>query len=215
MGKNTPKQYLEVDGKPIIRYAVERFINTGLIDAYIFVVAQEWRSYLDSLLEDMRIKVPVHYAEPGETRQFSIYHALQVAMSHYHPEDTVIIHDAARPSVSERLIADCIQGCETHDAVLPVLPMKDTVYQSVDGMHISTLLPRHTLFAGQAPEAFKLGKYMRAHESCSHEELALVNGSTELAYKAGMSVKLIPGDEMNFKITTPEDLIRFKMLVER
>ena len=93
--------------------------------------------------------------------------------------------------------------------------MKDTVYQSEDGMNISALLPRETLFSGQAPEAFKIGKYLEAHKAISREELLQINGSTEIAYIAGMNIKMIQGDEINFKITTPEDLTRFNLLISK
>ena len=98
---------------------------------------------------------------------------------------------------------------------MPVLPMKDTIYESYDGLSISSVLNRDILFAGQAPEAFKLGKYINACESMNREELLLVRGSAEIAYKAGMKVKLIKGDERNFKVTVPEDLVRLKLLLEK
>ena len=90
--------------------------------------------------------------------------------------------------------------------------MKDTVYQSRDGKAISSLLDRNSIFAGQAPEVFLLGKYYEANRRLFPEKILEIKGSTEPAIMAGMDIVMIPGDEGNFKITTREDLERFRQL---
>ena len=97
---------------------------------------------------------------------------------------------------------------------MPVLPMKDTIYQSSDGTKIDHLLERSTLFAGQAPEAFRLHPYAKINREASKEELSLTRGTSEIAYRHGMDVAMTPGDERNFKITTRSDLERFCTIVE-
>ena len=129
-------------------------------------------------------------------------------------DDLVLIHDAARPLLSQKLIADCEEAIRGHDGVLPVLPMKDTVYYSKDGRQITSLLDRQAVFAGQAPELFRLGTYYQANERLLPEEILRINGSTEPAVLAGMQIAMVPGDERNFKITTPADLERFRQIVE-
>ena len=129
-------------------------------------------------------------------------------------DDIVIIHDAVRPLVSESLISNCINTAKEHGGCMPVLPITDTVYQSKDGNTISSLLDRNTLFAGQAPEAFKLIEYYQLNASVSREELNSYKGTSEIAYKYGLTVKMISGDDGNFKITTPGDLDRFKSKFE-
>ena len=125
----------------------------------------------------------------------------------------MLIHDAARPLLSAGLIHDCLQGLVGYGGVLPVLPMKDTVYLSEDGKEISSLLDRKQIFAGQAPEVFRLGAYCRANQALLPDRILTINGSTEVAVMAGMKVHMISGDERNFKITTAEDLQRFERLV--
>lgn len=213
MGLDVPKQYVEVCGRPVISYCLETIAGDPRMAGLVIAVAPAWRPFVESVVSGQGIDVPVHWSVPGETRQETIYNALQVASRHYSDDDIVMIHDAARPLVSRRLIDACIDACQGCDGAMPVLPVKDTVYQSTDGKTISSLLPRETLYAGQAPEAFRLGKYLRAHESMSREELMTVNGSSELAYKQGLDMKLIPGEESNFKITTPEDLRRFEQII--
>ena len=129
--------------------------------------------------------------------------------------DTVLIHDAARPLLSARIITQCLEAVQGHDGVVPVLPMKDTVYQSVDGRRISALVSRSEIYAGQAPEAFKIGAYYEANRSLLPDKILTINGSTEPAVMAGLDMVMIAGDEGNFKITTAEDLERFREIVQK
>ena len=118
-------------------------------------------------------------------------------------QDIVLIHDAARPLVSNDLINRCYNGCKEADGIMPVNPVKDTTYLSEDGKHIQSLLNRSHLWGGQAPEAFRFGNYIHGH------------GSTEIAFKAGLDCKMVEGDPMNFKITTPEDLSSFEAIIKK
>ena len=214
MKLDQPKQYIVVNNQPVVNYCLTTFLNNGRINAMVVVVDKQWRDCIERLITQHASAKSVYYAEPGETRQYSIYNALKEIESHgYDEKDIVIIHDAARPLVSNELIDHCLDGCQSADAVMPVIPIKDTVYYSKDANHIDSLLDRGHLWAGQAPEAFVVGKYLQAHKDMSREELLKINGSTEIAYKAGLECKLIEGDIMNFKITTPEDLSNFETIL--
>lgn len=214
MGSDLPKQYMMVDDKPVIYFCLKTFLEVQEINAIIIVVADEWRGFVEETISKMNPGKPVFYAQPGETRQFSIFSGLKEARNNGASDyDIVIIHDAARPMVSVGLISECLKGCSEADGVLPVIPVKDTLYQSKDGHSITSLLNRSELFAGQAPEAFLFGKYYALHNEMSHDDILKINGSTEIAYKGGLQIKLIRGDEMNFKITTPEDLSNFDSII--
>ena len=190
----TPKQYIEANGHPIIYYCIKTFLRSSIIDIIIIGLSEEWRPLVASLIDELTPSKPIWFSKAGETRQYSIYNALKEAQIHHAAmDDVVIIHDAARPLVSLNLIEDCLDGCREAEGVLPVIPVKDTLYRSVDGCHISNLLNRQELFAGQAPEAFRFGRYLALHEQMTREELLKINGSTEIAYKGGMSIKLIKG----------------------
>lgn len=216
MGADIPKQYIEVNGKPIISYCLQTFLKVQTVDIIVIGIAEEWESYVKEIVKALKPQKKIFYAEPGETRQYSIYNALKVVKEIGGKDnDLVIIHDAARPLVSEELIQRCFEGCKEADGVLPVILVKDTIYQSTDKTHITNLLNRSELFAGQAPEAFHFGKYLQLHQEMPREELLKINGSTEIAYKGGLNIKLVPGDEMNFKITTPEDLSNFESILSK
>ena len=124
------------------------------------------------------------------------------------------MQDAARPNTSDKLLLRCMQLDDSVDGAMPVLPMKDTVYISHNGSRVDELLNRDEVFAGQAPESFRFGKYLRANQILLPDEILHINGSTEPAVKAGMNIALIEGEESNFKITTAADLERFCQLNE-
>ena len=145
----------------------------------------------------------------------SIFNGLQDLAKIYGEESIVLIHDAARPFVSAAQIQACMDACRLHDGAMPVLPMKDTVYYSEDGDAVSRLFEREKVFAGHAPEAFVLGKYLAANRALLPDRILQIKGSTEPAVMAGMDIAMIPGDEGNFKITTKADFERYEAILHR
>lgn len=210
LGSDKPKQYLKIGDKPIISYCLETFASHPLIDAVQIVADNSWHKYILNNWYSEKFK---GYSAPGQNRQLSIYSGLYDIQKYAVNDDVVIIHDAARPNVSSEIISECIEAIQEHDGVIPVLPMKDTVYLSKDGDTVSSLISREELFAGQAPEAFKLGKYLKANDMLIPDRIMNINGSTEPAVIAGMNIVMIKGDENNFKITTKIDFERFEKMV--
>lgn len=216
MGLNLPKQYVMVNNQPILNYCLSTFLNNEMINAIVIVIADEWIGFAKEHLFKLNPQKPIYFVRPGETRQYSIYNGLkEIRKKGFNNNDIVIIHDGARPLVSHDLIRRCLNGCNEADAVMPVIPVKDTTYFSEDGKHIQSLLNRSHLWAGQAPEAFIFGKYIDIHDNMDSCELLKITGSTELAYKAGLNCQMVEGDPMNFKITTPEDLSNFESLLNK
>lgn len=214
MGVDRPKQYLVVENKPIIVYCLEIFEKHNNIDKIVIVVSDEWKDYVIENVEKYNISKVCGYAPAGRTRQHSIYNGLKCTEANASDTDVVIVHDAARPLVSDKIIEDCIIGATEDDGAMPVISVKDTIYQSKDGKSIDKLLKRSELFAGQAPESFDFKKYLDIHNSVSDDEIAATAGSSEIAYRHGMKVRLVEGSERNFKITTIEDLETFETIVK-
>jgi len=209
-----PKQYLMVRERPIIDYCLRTFQDHPMIEHIVIVADEQWRGFIDSWIQNSAITKFAAYALPGRNRQLSIYNGL-LAIESFVPEAVaVIIHDAARPLLPKQLVTECLVGLKEADGVMPVLPIKDTCYQSVDGQNICGFIPRNQLFAGQAPEAFRFTRYLQLHRELSEEYLLQISGSSELAYKNGMHISMIPGSERNFKITTKDDLALFEKLLD-
>ena len=156
-----PKQYLMVDDRPVLDYCLCTFQNAKIVDAIVIVADPSWRDFIEQWLKKSGITKFVAFADPGETRQMSIFNGLEVIEQQVADSENVIIHDSARPLISQTLIENCFLGLQDADGVMPVLPVKDTCYQSLDGKSISGFLPRSQLFAGQAPEAFRLQPYLQ------------------------------------------------------
>ncbi len=206
-----PKQYHEIDNKPVIGYCLDTFEQNRHVDAVIIVADVEWHDYISKYIDEHNITKFKDFAKSGETRQLSIFNGLKAIKSFMKEEDVVLIHDAARPFVTDKIIDECFNIPVDFDGVMPVLPVTNTMYQSADGKEVSKLLPRKEIFSGQAPESFVYGKYMKIHEENPIEVIAQSNGSSELAYQYGMKIALIKGDNRNFKITNPEDIRLAKM----
>lgn len=237
MGVETPKQYIEVNGKPIIAYCLRTLLSYERIDAVQIVANEMWHDVILQSVTDlcgmeeygnsvsgeaaggMLLSESVSkirgFSEPGKTRQLSILNGLEDIRTYAAESDYVLIHDAARPLLSAKQISDCLDAVAAgHDGAIPVLPMKDTVYYSEEGKAVTSLLDRSRIFAGQAPEIFVLGKYYEANRTLLPERILKINGSTEPAVMAGMDIAMIPGDEENFKITTKADLERFQEIIK-
>lgn len=215
MGAEIPKQYVTVGGRPIIAYSLERLYLHNRIDAIQIVAEASWQRQIVEWIAAEKFREKLRgFSAPGETRQLSILNGLEDIRKYADDSDCVFVHDAARPLLSDKQITDCLDGIYGHDGVLPVLPMKDTVYLSKDGKSVSELLNRSEIYAGQAPELFLLGKYYEANQRLLPEKIREINGSAEPAVMAGMDIAMIPGDEGNFKITTRADLERFCKIVE-
>lgn len=241
LGSDIPKQYIEVGGRPVISYCLERLFGCTGIHAVHIVADEAWRGVVEESMrcikgaagsslakgsqpQDKQSENPAHevgipekfrgFSEPGANRQLSILNGLEDIRTYAADADYVLIHDAARPVLSERQVMECLCAVQGHDGVVPVLPMKDTVYASADKHTISSLLDRGSIFAGQAPELFQIGRYYRAVTRLMPERILGINGSAEPAVMAGLDIVMIPGDEANFKITTREDLVSFRRIVQ-
>lgn len=225
VGVSCPKQYLRVKDKLVISYCLETLHKAKEVDTIWIVADEKWRSTILGAVDTDKIR---GFSVPGKTRQLSVCHGLGDIQAYIMGRDrrskdniksgkkhTVLIHDAARPLLTLEMIGRCYEGLAGHEGVMPVLPMKDTVYFSNDGHSVSSLLNRSQLYAGQAPELFDFEKYYAVCRGLTREQLLQINGSTEPAVLAGMDIVMIPGDENNFKITTMEDLERFRQLMNR
>ena len=213
LGMDIPKQYILIKDRMLIEYSLDAVANCEAIDFFCVVADALWRDKIEERLSKNAKRKFIGFANPGENRQLSILSGLHLLKEYFEQNgltaDAVLVHDAARPNVSPDLLTQYIKALDGHDGVMPVLPMKDTVYMSNDGKKVSELLDRKTIFAGQAPEVFVFEKYLKAHEALMPEKIKEIHGSTEPAIMAGMDVIMVEGYEGNTKITTKEDLEHF------
>lgn len=205
-GAGVPKQYLDMRGRPVIVHTMETFERCEAVDHVLVVTEKSWERPLIGWAEQYGLGKLWGFAPAGADRQQSILNGLQAARRLCTgAADGVIIQDAVRPLTSVALIGRLLAELKEAPAVLPVLPVTDTVYHSEDGRRVDGLPDRSTLYAGQAPEAFRYREYMDLYESTPPEKRSAMSGSCQLPFDAGWPVKMIPGERENIKLTFPAD----------
>ena len=207
MGRSIPKQYIEVEGKPVLVHTLEKFQDCEIIDRITIVADNVWRDDIQNWLKQYGITKFLDFADPGATRQESVFSGVACCKKYAEtPNDIVLVHESARPLVTLDMIRRIVDGLESYDACIPVMPMKDAILLSKTGELIDGLLDRNQLFRGQAPESFRLLPYYELNRQTPPEELGKFLADHELCFHNGWRVHCIIGEETNFKLTTPDDI---------
>lgn len=199
-GGEIPKQYTKIDGKPVISYVMDTLLSCNRIDLLVVAARPQWYEMLESLVPQSKLLL----TEAGNSRQETIWNGLKAAEK-YSDVEYVLVQDAVRPVTSLELIERCFDSIAGYDGVMPVLPMKDTIYEIDESQTVSGFLDRSRIFAGQAPELFDYKKYYEVNKAQSKKGFENIYGSSEVAGKNGMKIRTIPGEERNIKLTTTKD----------
>ncbi len=212
MGDATPKQYITVSGKPVLLYTMEAAERCSRIDAILVVCAPEYGEYVARLAGEYGITKYIGWVPAGKNRQRSADNGL-FEIERRGGCENLIVHDAVRPLVNDRIFCDGLDKLGEYEAALAAIPTRDSCYRSTDGATMEGPLDRSVIFRGQTPEFFRFKSYLKAVKESSDEELDRVTGSAAVAMNRGIRVALSLGEERNFKITTKEDLDRFRLEV--
>ena len=213
---NEPKQFVMVNDKPLFIYSVESFQSNPNIDM-IFIATNP--SYIEQVEDWCKIynltKVKSVFMG-GSSRQGSVWNGLKKMHDYIKsPNDIVLIHDAARPLVSQRIINDNISLCKRYGAVDTVIQASDTIFKTKDDETIDEILNRDELYQSQTPQTFEYGIINEAHIMALTDGVPNVTDDCKLVMHFGTQVHFVSGDKLNFKITTSEDLALFKAIVDR
>lgn len=209
MGSVQSKQYIDLNGRPILYYTLNRFINNNNIDKVILVIPEDELKYCQREVLDKYNLTVDSIALGGKERQDSVYNGLKKAEG----SDIVLIHDGARPFVSEKIIYDGIRYAEIYGAAAPGVMPKDTIkVKNTEGFSVETP-ERSRLVAVQTPQIFNYHMILKCHEKVKENKLE-VTDDTMVAELFGNDVYLYEGEYTNIKITTPEDLILAQYLVK-
>jgi len=204
MGAPTNKQFLLLDNKPIIAHTLQVFEECKPVDGVYLVVNQKDLPIIqEEILETYRFSKVIKLVIGGRLRQDSVKNGLDAIEN---PCDIVIIHDGARPFISPSFVKKGIYLMEMFDAIIPALPVKDTIKViSKEGFVLKTL-ERDSLWQVQTPQTFKYDLITKAYREGMAKKLYGYDDATFLE-SMGKKVKVIEGSPYNIKITTPEDLI--------
>jgi 2-C-methyl-D-erythritol 4-phosphate cytidylyltransferase/2-C-methyl-D-erythritol 2,4-cyclodiphosphate synthase len=205
-GGALPKQYQPLAGQPVLRHCLERFRRHPRVGAVRAVIDPADRALYDAAAQGLDLLAP---AAGGPTRQESVRLGLESLSAT--PPERVLIHDGARPLIEPALIERVLDGLGAHAAVLPALPVSDTL-KRVAGGTVSGTVERRGLSRAQTPQGFDYRQILAAHRAARGAELT---DDSAVAEAAGMRVAVVAGDEVNLKITDPADLARAERLLGR
>lgn len=196
-GGDIPKQYQMLGDKSLLKRTIETFLQHSGISGVKVVIHPGHKAYYEEHTKGLKLLPAV---TGGNTRQESVKQGLlSLAQS---PPDYVLIHDAARPNVAPELITQTLAALALSQAVIPALPVIDTLKHVEEDRVVGTI-ERKKLFRAQTPQGFHFSPILEAHKACTDYDYT---DDAMVAENAGLEVKIMPGSEHNYKITTAEDM---------
>lgn len=203
--KEIPKQFLEVEGKPIIIHTLEHFAHHDMVDNIVVVCLESWIDELKRGIDKYNVKKVTGIIPGGKTGFQSIHNGLVRIAETSKDDDIVLICDGVRPMLSEKLISTCIIDTQTYGTAVPVTPSIDSVLYSDDGNICRKNIERKKIYITQAPQGYKMKIIMDAHDEAMEKGVESVS-SGDLMIELGHEIHIFQGIRENIKVTTPEDL---------
>lgn len=195
---SVPKAYIELDRRPLLWYSLQNFAACPEISQIVVVIHRDDRALCEHSLGEALKRVELVYG--GEHRQDSALAGVQAATQEY-----VLVHDAARPLVSQALIARVIEATLRHGAAVPALPVPDSLQRVCDDRIIASV-DRDALVRVQTPQGFQRNLLSRALQQACTEKRYFTDEASAVLAMLGVHAAVVPGDERNLKITTATDL---------
>ena len=206
MGGELPKQFIPVAGRPVLMRTLDAFHAFDSAIEIILVLPHDHQPFWQDLCREYRFAVPHRIADGGATRFHSVQNGLALADE---AEALIAVHDGVRPFVSPEVIEACYREAEAHGAVVPVIPIVETVRHLL--LEGSETVSRDAYRLVQTPQTFRASLLRRAYEQPFCEAFT---DDASVVENLGHAVHLVEGNRENIKLTTPYDLIVAKALVE-
>ena len=209
IGASIPKQFLEIQGRPLLHHTLTVFASCKLIDYVVLVMP---RADVDEVGEDWinKYKIVQEVVVGGEQRQDSVYNGFN---SLEKGTDIVVVHDGVRPFTTPQMITATVEAAQQHGAAITAIPVSDTVKQAADGF-VKQTVSRDGLWRVQTPQAFQHGLLQQAFKKAQKDSYYGTDEGSLVEY-LGERVKIVPGSELNIKITRKEDLVLGESLLSR
>lgn len=201
-GNRNGKQFITLNRKPMIRHSIERCLSRNEISELIITIESENKKQLQKLIAKIKTTTPIKIVIGGATRTDSVRNALQAITT---KPDRVMVHDGARPNITPALLDRLIQAASVSKAVIPVVPVIDTI-KRVKNSHVIETVPRQELVAVQTPQVFDYEVIKRAYKL----NTGAATDDAGLVEQLGITVTTISGDRNNIKLTYPEDVAQLK-----
>ena len=215
MGQDIPKQFMHVDGSPIIIHTMLCFQRHPDIEAIAVVCLQGWETVLQSYANQFNVTKLKWIFPGGNSGMESIHNGIYgLKKAGCADEDLVLIHDAVRPLLSQDIISSNIAICKAYGYAITGIKCREAILESEDGFSSTTSIPRDKLVRTQTPQTFRLKNIIAAHEEAKAKGISnSVASCTLMAELGGREMHIVPGSEKNIKVTTVEDLEILKALM--
>jgi len=200
MGCDIPKQFLEIKGKPILAYSLETFSHCKEIDEIVLVINEKYRNEYEKIAHGCGAFEKISFVVGGETRQESVKNAVE-KVSQNQEEAIILVHDAARPFISERIILDNIEAVKKSRCCTTAVKSSNSVYLTEDGRFVNEL-DRKSIYIAQTPQSAFLSIFNKAYAKITET----YTDEAGLFSALGYIPHIVQGEERNKKITFKEDL---------
>ena len=216
MGAGIPKQFLEVEGRPVLIHTLRLFQYHRQIDKIYLSVLEDYIPYAQSLIEEFRITKVAGIMAGGKTAQDSIYIALKKAAEENDGDSVVLLHDGVRPYVSSDVISENIRTVREKGNAITCTPCYETILLSKSGSNVDSVPYRKETFAAQAPQSFFLKDIIAYHDRIRATETGYENmvDACTIIKSLGVEAHMVQGNRGNIKVTTPEDVYIFRALLQ-
>lgn len=215
MRLDVPKQFLHIEGKPVILYTMEAFQRHPQIDAMIVVTLENWKETVHAYARDYGIDKLRWITTGGETGQESIRRGIEALSESCSRSDVVIVHDGNRPFVSEEIISDSLATYKKYGSAVAAMPCVEAIFRSMDGRTSNDSIPREQLFRTQTPHTYELGKLLWAHGEAAKRQIRDTAATCVLMQMLGETIHFSRGSDKNLKLTTQDDLDIFRAMIRR
>lgn len=212
MGQDIPKQFITVEGKPIIIYTLESFEHHPLVDQVLVVCKSGWEDTLWGYIREFNLKKVRWVIEGGSKGQESINNGVQFLKQHSNEEDTIIIHDGIRPLVDEIVLSDVIVKSKEFGNAVTSLPYNEQIFLKETENTTKQYIDRNTLRRVSTPQAYQFGKLAWAYDKAVNEDIGMTDSSytNTMMVELGETLYFAAGSDKNIKLTTTDDLELFK-----
>ena len=217
MKADKPKQFLPLGDRPILIHTVEQFLRCKVLDELYIAVHREWLTYTEELLNTHlpdRSKT-VRIVAGGDDRNSTLFAVVDAIEREYGEDEAhlLVTHDAVRPFVTPSMIERTVDLAAQYGAAEVAIAAVDTTVISTDGETITHTPDRRTVYQIQTPQTFRMGELKRAFDSLSEDEKQGLTDGASIFTAVGRPVHLTEGARFNIKITTPEDLVLAKAIL--
>lgn len=210
-GSALPKQFTEIEGKPIFMHILNAYNSLEFIDNIVVITNSNWIELTNRYLREFKTNKRFILTEGGFSRSQSVKNGILASKDISQKEDLLLIHDATHPYIDEKAIRKAITLMDEYDGVTLCQREYDTCY-SIENDVIVSEIPKKTVVSGASPEIFKYGDLYKMYIDATPEELEVLTSAGAMALSHNMRIRVVPMEYLNIKITLPQDMILFREL---